>query len=115
MSAAALALRHGRGIFFVAVACAAAGLYAAVKLPKGVYPEVTFPREQVVATLPGAPAATVLAGVTRPLEAAMASVPGVQVVRTRTIALTLHRVTRGGCRLRMRRPMRSCCSARCIT
>jgi multidrug efflux pump subunit AcrB len=85
MSAAAVALRHGRGLFFIAAVAAAAGLYAAARLPKGVYPEVTFPREQVVATLPGAPAATVLAGVTRPLEAALASVPGVQSVRTRTI------------------------------
>jgi multidrug efflux pump subunit AcrB len=78
-------LRHGRGILFVAVACAAAGVWAAMQLPKGVYPEVTFPRDQVVATLPGAPAAAVLAGVTRPLELALASIPGVQIVRTRTI------------------------------
>ena len=85
MSAAALALRHGRGILFVAVACAGAGIWAAVQLPKGVYPEVTFPRDQVVATLPGAPAAAVLAGVTRPLELALASVPGLQTIRSRTI------------------------------
>ncbi|MGZ6126055.1 MAG: efflux RND transporter permease subunit, partial [Myxococcales bacterium] len=85
MSAAAFALRHGRGILFVAVACAAAGIWAAARLPKGVYPEVTFPREQVVASLSGAPAATVLAGLTRPLESALASVPGVETIRTRTI------------------------------
>jgi multidrug efflux pump subunit AcrB len=85
VSAAALALRHGRGIVFVAVACAAAGIWAAMRLPKGVYPEVTFPREQVVASLSGAPAATVLAGLTRPLESALASVPGVETIRTRTI------------------------------
>ena len=85
MSLAALALRHGRGLFFVAAACTAAGIYAGIRLPKGVYPEVTFPREQVVAQLPGAPAATVLAGVTRPLESALASIPGMQIVRTRTI------------------------------
>jgi multidrug efflux pump subunit AcrB len=85
MSAAKLALRHGRGLFFVAVVAAGAGLYAASKLPKGVYPEVTFPREQVVASVPGAPVATMLAGVTRPLESALAAVPGVQSVRSRTI------------------------------
>ena len=85
MSAASLALRHGRGILFIASALALAGAYAAVSVPKGVYPEVTFPREQVVAQLPGAPAATILAGVTRPLEAALASVPGVETVRTKTI------------------------------
>jgi len=82
MSFAALALRHGRGLFFISAVAAIAGFFAATKLPKGVYPEVTFPREQVVASLPGAPAATVLTGVTRPLEAALAAVPGVQSVRT---------------------------------
>jgi len=46
---------------------------------------VTFLREQVVARCPDAPAATVLAGVTRPLEEAMASVPGIQRVRSHTI------------------------------
>ena len=85
MTAAQLALRHGRGLLFVAVACAAAGFWASLGLPKGVYPEVTFAREQVVATLPGAPAATVLAGVTRPLESALSSIPGVETIRTRTI------------------------------
>ncbi len=85
MSAAAFALRHGRGIVFVAVACAAAGIWAALQLPKGVYPEVTFPREQVVASLPGAPAATVLAGLTRPLELALASVPGIETIRSKTV------------------------------
>ena len=85
MSAAQLALRHGRGLLFGAVACAVAGLVVASGLPKGVYPEVTFPREQVVARLPGASAAAVLAGLTRPLEAALSAVPGVESVRSRTI------------------------------
>ena len=85
MSGADLALRHGRGILFLSLAAAAAGLVAARTLPKGVYPEVTFPREQVVASLSGAPAATVLAGLTRPLESALSTVPGVEQVRTKTI------------------------------
>ena len=85
MSAAAGALRHGRGILFLSLACAAGGLFAALRLPKGVYPEVTFPREQVVASLAGAPASTVLAGITRPLEAELATVPGVERVQSKTI------------------------------
>ena len=85
MSAAALALRHGRAILFIAIASALGGIISAARLPKGVYPEVTFPRSQVVASLGGAPAATVLAGVTRPLEAALATVPGVEQVRSKTI------------------------------
>jgi multidrug efflux pump subunit AcrB len=85
VSAAALALRHGRAILFIAVCAALGGLISASRLPKGVYPEVTFPREQVVATLSGAPAATVLAGLTRPLEAHLSTVPGVEQVRSKTI------------------------------
>ncbi len=85
MSAAALALRHGRAILFISVCAALGGLISAARLPKGVYPEVTFPREQVVASLGGAPAATVLAGLTRPLEAHLATVPGVEQVRSKTI------------------------------
>ena len=85
MTAAEMSLRHGRAILFMAVAAAAGGLLAASRLPKGVYPEVTFPREQVVATLAGAPAATVLAGITRPLEAQLSTVPGVEQVRSKTI------------------------------
>ena len=85
MSTAALALRHGRALLFISVAGALGGLWAATRMPKGVYPEVTFPREQVVASLPGAPPATVLAGLTRPLEAQLATVPGVEQVRSKTI------------------------------
>ena len=85
MSAAALSLRHGRALFFVAAAAAVGGLWAAARMPKGVYPEVTFPREQVVASLPGAPPDMVLAGLTRPLEAQLATVPGVEQVRSKTI------------------------------
>src|SRR5207302_5010142 len=66
-------------------AAAAGGWLAAARMPKGVYPEVTFPREQVVGELAGAPAATVLAGLTRPLEAALATVPGVEQVMSKTI------------------------------
>ncbi|MBS2023929.1 MAG: efflux RND transporter permease subunit [Deltaproteobacteria bacterium] len=85
MTLAALGLRHGRGVVFASIVCACAGLWVAATLPKGVYPEVSFQREQVVATLPGAAQATLLAGVTRPLEAALSSVPGVDSVRSRTI------------------------------
>src|SRR5262249_42737957 len=89
MSAAALAIRHGRALLFISAAAAAGGIWAAAAMPKGVYPEVKFPREQVVAELAGAPAATVLAGLTRPLEASLASVPGVEQVRSKTIRGTV--------------------------
>ena len=83
--AAEFALRQGRGIAFLAVAAAVAGGLVSQTLPKAVYPEVVFLREQVVATAPGASGVVVMAGVTRPLEEAMSSVPGVERIRSRTI------------------------------
>jgi multidrug efflux pump subunit AcrB len=85
MSAAEVALRHRRAILLLTVAAAFAGLWVARGLPKGVYPEVTFPREQVVADLSGASVDAMLAGVTRPIEASLASIPGLRTVRSRTI------------------------------
>ena len=85
MSVGSFALRHGRAFGFFAVLAAVGGALVAGSLPKGIYPEVSFPREQVVATLPGAPAQTVLAGVTRPLEEVLATIPGVVRVRSRTV------------------------------
>ena len=85
MNAVELALRHGRGLVFVAVVAAGAGIFVSAGLPKGVYPEVVFHREQVVASQPGAPASAVLTSLTRPLEATLASLPGVEHLRSRTI------------------------------
>ncbi|HEY3588414.1 MAG TPA: efflux RND transporter permease subunit, partial [Myxococcaceae bacterium] len=85
MSVGGFALRHGRALGFFAVLLALGGILAAAAMPKGIYPEVSFPREQVVGTLAGAPVETVLVGLTRPLEEAVAGVPGLQRVRSRTI------------------------------
>jgi multidrug efflux pump subunit AcrB len=85
MKAAELALRQGPGLLFLAVCAAAWGFWAAQHQPKGVYPEVTFPREQVVASAPGSSAQAVLAGLTRPLEDGLRGVPGLLSVKSRTI------------------------------
>src|SRR5947209_5222744 len=67
----------------------AGGIYSAVQMPSGVYPEVTFPRIAVVAKRPGLDLITMELQVTRPLEMAASSVLGVRRVRSTTI--------RGGC------------------
>jgi multidrug efflux pump subunit AcrB len=85
MSVGAFALRHGRAFLFFALLAAVGGVLVAGRLPTGIYPEVSFQREQVVATLPGAPARTVLAGVTRPLEEVLTAIPGLVRVRSRTV------------------------------
>ena len=85
MSATDLALRHGRALLFLSLAAALAGLVSARALPKAVYPEVAFPREQIVATLAGASADAVTIALTRPLESGLAGVPGVEQIRSKTI------------------------------
>jgi multidrug efflux pump subunit AcrB len=68
-----------------------AGAYCALRMPSGVYPEVTFPRIAVVAKKPGFDLVTMEIQVTRPLEEAVSTVIGVERVRCKTI--------RGGCDL----------------
>jgi len=78
-------LRHGKAIGLLAVAAALGGVVVSSTLPKGVYPEVSYPREQVVAEVPGGSAAAVLATVTRRLEEELTAVPGVERVRSKTV------------------------------
>ena len=62
-----------------------AGRSCPTALPRGLYPELSFPRIVVVATLADATADIVLRNVTRPLEEALPPVLGVQRVRSQTI------------------------------
>ena len=61
------------------------GVYSALRMPSGIYPEVTFPRIGVVAKAPGLDLTTMDLKVTRPLEEAVSSVIGVSEVRCKTI------------------------------
>jgi multidrug efflux pump subunit AcrB len=63
----------------------AGGVYCATRMPSGVYPEVKFPRIQVVAKLPGLAVPNMDVQVTQPLEQAVTSVIGVAQVRSKTI------------------------------
>ncbi|HEX4458376.1 MAG TPA: efflux RND transporter permease subunit, partial [Polyangia bacterium] len=85
MNASGWLARHATGVA-LAVALGVLGGAAAYRaLPRGLYPELAFPRVIVVATLPDATAELVLRNVTRPLEEALAPVLGVTRVRSRTI------------------------------
>ena len=57
----------------------------ASRLPSGIYPEVEFPRIVVVARGGDAPPAVTQVTLTRPLETALATVLGVERIRSRTI------------------------------
>jgi CzcA family heavy metal efflux pump len=77
--------RHGRGVALLMSLAVMAGALAYVELPRGLYPELSFPRIAVVATLPDATSEIVLRNVTRPLEEALMPVLGVRRVRSKTI------------------------------
>src|ERR1700730_12741739 len=63
----------------------AGGIYSAIRMPSGVYPEVTFPRISVVAKVPAMAVANIDVLVTQPLEQELSGVPGVAQVRSKTI------------------------------
>ena len=63
----------------------AGGIYSATRMASGVYPEVTFPRVAVVARVPDWDVTQMEVKVTRPLEDAVTSVPGVSRVRSKSI------------------------------
>jgi multidrug efflux pump subunit AcrB len=88
---ASRAKAHFGAIVLTTSLLTAGGIYSAMRMPSGVYPEVTFPRLVVVARKAGLAVANMEAQVTRPLEQAVSEVIGVERVRAKTI--------RGGCEL----------------
>jgi CzcA family heavy metal efflux pump len=72
-------------VWIAAIGLAVLGAVSIYKLPSGIYPEMQFPRVQVVAHAGQLSPDLVEAQVTRPLEQALAVVPGVRHVRARTI------------------------------
>jgi len=60
------------------------GIFAALHLPAGILPEVTFPRISVIADAGERPAEEMLRMVTRPLEASLRRVPDVREIRSTT-------------------------------
>ncbi len=85
MSIGRTVAQHAKGIALAVLLLVVAGLISYTALPRGLYPELAFPRVVVVATLPDATTEIVLRNVTRPLEEALAPVLGVTRVRSKTI------------------------------
>src|SRR4051812_41634801 len=78
-------LRRRAGVVVLATAGAVLfGLFSLAKLPRGIYPDVDFPRIVVVAHVGDAPPDVVLTGTTRPLEEAMITVPGMRRLRSKS-------------------------------
>jgi CzcA family heavy metal efflux pump len=79
-------LRSRRGlVWFLALGLAASGALLVTRMPSGIYPEMDFPRIVVVARGGDAPAELTQATLGRPLEVALATVQGIERVRSRAI------------------------------
>jgi CzcA family heavy metal efflux pump len=76
--------RHGKPIIFVILTLVAVGAYLAFTIPVAVFPSTDFPRIVIGADNGVAPIDQMLVTVTRPMEEAVNSVPGLQVVKSIT-------------------------------
>jgi CzcA family heavy metal efflux pump len=72
--------RHGKPIIFVILTMIAVGAYLALTIPVAVFPETNFPRIIVGADNGVFPIDQMLVTVTRPLEEAVNTVPGLEYV-----------------------------------
>jgi CzcA family heavy metal efflux pump len=84
MSLSRFATEHIKAILFVTAVLCAIGAWLIRSFPVAILPEVTFPRLVVIADSGDRPARMMVAGVTRPLEEAIATVPGVTRMRSKT-------------------------------
>ncbi|MGI8498620.1 MAG: efflux RND transporter permease subunit [Gemmatimonadaceae bacterium] len=79
-------LRSERRFVYLSIAgLSAGGIWAATRLPSAIYPEVAFPRITIVAEGSSLGTRQVVFGITRPIEEALSTVPGLERVRTRSI------------------------------
>lgn len=78
------ATRHALAIAFIAVILCLAGIFCARTTPSSVFPKTDFPRIVVMVNNGIMPANEMMATITRPIEEAMKSIPGVVSVRSST-------------------------------
>lgn len=76
--------RHRRSLVFLALVLALAGIYSGYSLPVSLFPHVQFPRIRVMLSSGDRPAPRMEMRVTRPMELAVRSVPGVVDIHSRT-------------------------------
>ena len=71
-------------IFFFMIALTAAGMYAALRLPISVFPDTNFPRVVIGVDNGVMPVEQMQVTITKPIEDAVNSVPGLRTVRSTT-------------------------------
>ena len=84
-SLAAVVERQRRFVYLVVALLCAAGIWAALRLPSAIYPELEFSRITIVAQGSALGARQVVFAITQPIEEAVGSVPGVTRVTSRSI------------------------------
>jgi CzcA family heavy metal efflux pump len=80
----AAATHHARTVVLATILLVGAGLVAAWQLPSSIYPPLEFPRIVIIAHSGTLPTRGMTLSVTRPLEQAAMSTPGIRRVRSRT-------------------------------
>ncbi len=76
--------KHARAILFTISVLVVSGAAVTTTMPVSLFPDVTFPRIVVLADNGEEPAERMMIEVTKPLEEAVTSIPGVQYVRSAT-------------------------------
>jgi CzcA family heavy metal efflux pump len=79
------ATHHALSITFIAAALCLAGVFSALHTPSSVFPQTDFPRVVVMVNNGIMPANEMMATITRPIEEAMKSIPGVASVQSSTM------------------------------
>ncbi|HTQ10459.1 MAG TPA: efflux RND transporter permease subunit [Fimbriimonadaceae bacterium] len=85
MSAIEWLSHHIRGILLLVAGLCLLGIYLVFKLPVAIFPDLTVPRIIIAAEGGDAPAENILIGVTKPLEEAYSSIPGLKLVQSQTV------------------------------
>ena len=76
--------RHARALWLAAILIVLGGVFAATRLSVGLFPHIDFPRVVVSIDAGERDATQMTAEITRPIEAALRTVPGVTRVRSTT-------------------------------
>lgn len=76
--------RHSKSLIFLIITVAALGVYLAFTIPIAVFPTTNFPRILIAVDNGVMPIDQMMVTITRPLEEAVNSVPGLQEVRSNT-------------------------------
>lgn len=84
MNLSRFATHHIKAVLFVTIALCIIGAWLVRTFPVAILPDITFPRIVVVVDAGERPSRTVEAAITRPLEEAIATVPGVNRIRSKT-------------------------------